>query len=142
VKFGPTILTARNKLGSQHWTSPAHTAHVNLSSPPLNLNPSPTRRRRSQRWRRRGRRAEEIKNASHGGPDPVGAVRLPEPAVLPGDDCRQPLPARRQAPRGPRLLQPAPRSFPFLSNSRPVDLLATGVRACFVHAGSRRFCCC
>jgi hypothetical protein len=65
----------------------------------------------------------------------VGVVWLPEPAVLPGDGCRQPLTARRQAPRGPRLLQPAPRSVPFLSNSRPVDLLASGVRACFVHAG-------
>jgi hypothetical protein len=34
---------------------------------------------------------------------------VPEPALLPRDGRRQPLPARRQAPRGPRLLQPAAR---------------------------------
>jgi hypothetical protein len=60
-----------------------------------------------RRRRRRGTRGEK-----NGGPDQARAVRLPEPALLPGHGRRQPLPARRQAPRGPRLLQPPPRSDP------------------------------
>ena len=59
---------------------------------------------------RRGRRV----GSGDGGADPAGAVRLPEQALLPADGRRQPLPARRQAPRGPRILQPNSRYRPSL----------------------------
>ena len=88
--------------------------HFHPSDPLPKPSSSPTGHRINSSEKAKGRGG-----SGDGRADPAGPVWMPEQALLPADGRRQPLPARRQAPRGARILQPAPRYRPILIRCSP-----------------------